>query len=38
MITLDWEAFEAMDETVPNLRKKALLPGVGHRLQQERPA
>lgn len=38
VITMDREAFDAMDETVPNLRKKALLPGAGHRIQQERPA
>jgi len=24
-------------ETVPNLKKKVLLPGVGHWIQQERP-
>lgn len=30
-------AFELMDETVPDLRTKTLLPGVGHWVQQERP-
>ena len=27
-----------MEATVPNLRKKILLPGAGHWIQQERPA
>jgi pimeloyl-ACP methyl ester carboxylesterase len=35
---MDREAFETMDETVSTLRMKALLPGAGHRIQQERPA
>ena len=30
-------AYEALDQTVPDLRAKALLPGVGHWIQQERP-
>jgi pimeloyl-ACP methyl ester carboxylesterase len=32
------EHFDAMEETMPNLRKKAVLPGAGHWIQQERPA
>lgn len=31
------DAFDAMGETVPNLKKKVLLPGAGHWIQQERP-
>lgn len=31
-------AFDALEETMPNLRKKVLLPGAGHWIQQERPA
>jgi pimeloyl-ACP methyl ester carboxylesterase len=27
-----------MEETMPNLRKKVVLPGAGHWIQQERPA
>ena len=38
VITMYREAFDAMEETVPNLRKKVLLPGAGHWIQQERPA
>jgi hypothetical protein len=38
VITMDREAFEAMDETVPTLRTKAWLPGAGHWIQQQRPA
>lgn len=38
MITMYREAFDAMEETVPNLTKKILLPGAGHWIQQERPA
>jgi hypothetical protein len=38
VITMYREAFDAMDETVPNLRTKALLPGAGHWIQQVRPA
>jgi pimeloyl-ACP methyl ester carboxylesterase len=36
-IAINRDAFEAMEETVPNLRKKVLLPGAGHWIQQERP-
>jgi pimeloyl-ACP methyl ester carboxylesterase len=31
-------AFDAMEQTTPGLRKKVLLPGAGHWIQQERPA
>lgn len=31
-------AFDALEESVPNLRKKVLLAGAGHWIQQERPA
>jgi len=31
-------AFNAMEETMPGLTKKVLLPGAGHWVQQERPA
>ena len=32
------EEFNALEKNVPNLRKKVVLPGVGHWTQQERPA
>lgn len=32
-----YEEFQALESNVPNLRKKALLPGTGHWTQQERP-
>jgi pimeloyl-ACP methyl ester carboxylesterase len=38
VITMYREAFDAMEETVPNLTKKILLLGAGHWIQQERPA
>ncbi len=38
VITMLREAFDTMERTVPNLRKKVLLPGAGHWVQQERPA
>lgn len=38
VIKLYREALDAMGQTVPNLRKKILLPGAGHWVQQERPA
>jgi pimeloyl-ACP methyl ester carboxylesterase len=38
VITIYRNAFDALDTTMPNLRKKALLPGAGHWIQQERPA
>ena len=31
-------AYAALDVTMPNLRKKVLIPGAGHWIQQERPA
>jgi pimeloyl-ACP methyl ester carboxylesterase len=31
-------AFQALETNVPRLRRKALLPGAGHWIQQERPA
>lgn len=30
-------AFDALEASIPNLRKKVLLPGAGHWIQQERP-
>jgi pimeloyl-ACP methyl ester carboxylesterase len=38
VITMYREAYDAMEHTVPGLRKKVLLPGAGHWVQQERPA
>jgi pimeloyl-ACP methyl ester carboxylesterase len=38
VIAMYREAFEAMEQTVPGLRKRVLLPGAGHWIQQERPA
>jgi len=38
VITMLREAFDTLEQTVPNLRKKVLLPGAGHWIQQERPA
>jgi len=32
------EHFDALEETMPNLRNKVVLPGAGHWIQQERPA
>jgi pimeloyl-ACP methyl ester carboxylesterase len=37
VITMYRAAFETMEQTVPNLRQKVLLPGAGHWIQQERP-
>ena len=31
-------SLDALEQTVPGLRKKLLLPGCGHWTQQERPA
>ena len=31
-------AFEGLEQTMPGLEKKVLLPGAGHWIQQERPA
>jgi len=38
VITMYRGAFEAMEETVPHLWQKVLLPDAGHWIQQERPA
>ena len=38
MIDFWSEAFHALEKNVPNLRKKAVLPGIGHWTQQESPA
>ena len=38
VIAIYREAFDALEETMPNLQKKVLLPGAGHWIQQERPA
>ncbi|UCG84206.1 MAG: alpha/beta hydrolase [Dehalococcoidia bacterium] len=38
VITMYKAAFDSMDKTAPSLRKKILLPGTGHWIQQERPA
>jgi pimeloyl-ACP methyl ester carboxylesterase len=38
VITMYRSAFEAMEDTMPNLRRKVLLPDAGHWIQQERPA
>jgi epoxide hydrolase A/B len=37
VITMYRGAFEVMEQTVPHLKKKVLLPGAGHWIQQERP-
>ena len=37
VITFSRGVFERMDESVPNLRQKVLIPGAGHWIQQERP-
>jgi pimeloyl-ACP methyl ester carboxylesterase len=38
VITMYRLAFDALEDTVPNLRRKVLLPDAGHWIQQERPA
>jgi len=38
VITMYRGAFEVLEQTVPQLRQKVLLPGAGHWIQQERPA
>jgi pimeloyl-ACP methyl ester carboxylesterase len=38
VITMYRQAFDVMEQTVPRLRRKVLLPGAGHWIQQERPA
>lgn len=37
VITLYRRAFDNLEEAVPNLKKKALVPDAGHWIQQERP-
>jgi pimeloyl-ACP methyl ester carboxylesterase len=37
VITMRRKSFDAMDQPVPGLRKKVLLPSAGHWIQQERP-
>lgn len=37
VITMYRGAYEVMEQTVPHLRQKVLLPGAGHWIQQERP-
>jgi pimeloyl-ACP methyl ester carboxylesterase len=37
VITMYRQAFDSLEETMPGLRKKVLLPGSGHWIQQERP-
>ncbi len=37
VITMRRASFDALEETVPNLKKKILLPRAGHWIQQERP-
>jgi pimeloyl-ACP methyl ester carboxylesterase len=37
VITMYRQAFDILEETMPGLRKKVLLPGAGHWIQQERP-
>jgi pimeloyl-ACP methyl ester carboxylesterase len=37
VITMYRMAFDALEETMPNLRQKVLLPDAGHWIQQERP-
>jgi pimeloyl-ACP methyl ester carboxylesterase len=32
------EEFQALENNLPNLKEKVLLPGAGHWTQQERPA
>jgi pimeloyl-ACP methyl ester carboxylesterase len=36
VITMYRSAFDTLEDTVPNLRRKVLLPGAGHWIQQER--
>jgi pimeloyl-ACP methyl ester carboxylesterase len=31
------QAFDSLEQTMPGLRKKVLLPGAGHWIKQERP-
>ena len=38
MITMYRKSYESMEASVPNLKRKVLLLGAGHWIQQERPA
>lgn len=38
VIAMRRAAFDSLEQTVPNLTRKILLPGAGHWIQQERPA
>jgi pimeloyl-ACP methyl ester carboxylesterase len=38
VIAMRRAAFDTLEQTVPQLRGKILLPGAGHWIQQERPA
>ena len=38
VITMYREAFDTLEQNVPNLKQKVLVPGAGHWIQQERPA
>jgi len=38
VITMYRRAFERLEQNVPRLKQKVLLPGAGHWIQQERPA
>ena len=38
VITMYRSAFDALEATMPDLRRKVLLPDAGHWIQQERPA
>jgi pimeloyl-ACP methyl ester carboxylesterase len=37
VITIYRQAFDSLEETMPGLRKKVLVPGAGHWIQQEHP-
>lgn len=37
VIPMSPRAYDAVKDTMPNLQKKALIPGAGHWIQQERP-
>ncbi len=38
VITMYREAFDTLEQNMPNLKQKVLLPGAGHWIQQERPS
>jgi len=37
VVTMYRQAFDSLEETMPGLRKKVVVPGAGHWIQQERP-